>query len=1085
MAVNELDAKTRAVEKMKAEPGKEMATYQAAENQLLAIRAEQKQNLALARQESVANQQQNAMMGQAAELAASSGGGGEAVQAPVNAATQNVLAKYGAGPTISKSTQRTTQQVTKQNITINNYNTTTNNTTNNVPNTGPVQGRPVVVNRDNTGRFKVWVKNALDRQNEQAAIRDREYQRRENVLTRSANKMTRKLEAISTSISKNLDPRRQATTFGEQVKKILKLIGIGIIAANWPTVMDILGNIEDKVKTFLEYVGITGRDERKKSGADTGIIRDLKYILLGENAKEFKGGLFGAIKEFFTGDNGLLNTIKKSFKLWMENRSKAIKAIKTPDFSIFSVGDSIKGLIDYLGQVFGAILEGPGGAITKAAEKTREEGTREMTTNKDIYHKKSGMKIGKQHVSYGDAAGTIYDVDSADAKYHVMKEDLKEDGSLKNNLGASLRQSAYLANNFSGGKATGGKINVSGILEGLGRLEKTAKESKDKTTLVDPKFIKALEKLGVNIESLNLKGKLKEYGYITRKKTEDEKAEEFAQNSGLANAFGWASGITAGTLAAFFASGGGINAAGSVAAGAYTGDKIKKLAEQWAQSKASEDYVFSLAPRGKYKDEQYAKLKQEAGEKRFFNYYELTSEDMQEIKSQLGKLTGRNEEFSYDAEDVATTRAMADLLIKKAGPNAQLSDSYTSNIQELAKLEGEYDEYKASQKEIWDNSVVSGMGSRAGEVGGKLLKGATTGYTESIGGDDDESSAPVTTKFKETTGKIGEHIETTIDKIKQKDSWDINKAVDTIKKNAKDESQGECLRYTANAINSGFGEEKPLSSYHTGSDPNMGKITSARYSGLALEALGFNRIPNDSVLKKGDIHVFQPSKSWIAEGHPHGHIEMFDGSKWYSDFAQKTSGVNWGHYSDMATYRWGATDGDIIDETAPLSPGNFESPTGIITSQEALAQNTTPIGDGTSHTPQNDAWAKANNMIWDEEEGRYIPNFGLDEVTVTPTSTTINTPLLAGDTGFTTSDIAKSTQTVETGNNSQGIENRLDVLIQATQNIEGISSLTAEATARNVDATTELAAVTAAKGNTPPPMSSSSPYTSGIPSGQV
>ena len=503
MAVNELDAKTRAVEKMKAEPGKEMAAYQAAENQLLAIRAEQKQNLALARQEGAAALAQNATIGQAAELAASSGGGGT-VQAPVNAATQNVLAKYGAGPTITKSTQRTTQQVTKQNVTINNYNTTTNNTTNNVPNTGPVQGRPVVVNRDDTGRFKVWVSNALARQNEQAAIRDKEYQRRESALTRSANKMTRKLEAISMDLSKKLDPRRQATTLGEQLKRVLKLIGIGVLAANWPKVLDIIGNIEGKFRTFLEYVGITGREERKKTGEETGLVKDIKYLLLGEQAKDFKGGLVDAIKQFFTGEGGLLDTVKKSFRLWLENRSKAIKAINPPNVSLFSIGDSIKGLMNYLKQVIGVLLEGPGGALKQAAQQTREEGTEKMTTEKDIYHKKSGYKVNGKHVSYGDAAFVKNDVDAAGAHYHVMKEDLTEKGQLKNNMGASLRQSAYLADNFTGGKATGGKINVSGILEGLSRIEKAAGSSKDKTTLVDKKFLKALENIGVDVKKIGV-----------------------------------------------------------------------------------------------------------------------------------------------------------------------------------------------------------------------------------------------------------------------------------------------------------------------------------------------------------------------------------------------------------------------------------------------------------------------------------------------------------------------------------------------------------------------------------------------------
>jgi len=65
-----IDARTRAVDKMKADPGKEMAAYQAAENQLLAIQAEQKQNLAMARAQSAATIQQNNTIAQAAEVAA-------------------------------------------------------------------------------------------------------------------------------------------------------------------------------------------------------------------------------------------------------------------------------------------------------------------------------------------------------------------------------------------------------------------------------------------------------------------------------------------------------------------------------------------------------------------------------------------------------------------------------------------------------------------------------------------------------------------------------------------------------------------------------------------------------------------------------------------------------------------------------------------------------------------------------------------------------------------------------------------------------------------------------------------------------
>lgn len=1025
MAVNELDAKTRAVEKMKAEPGKEVAAYQAAENQLLAIRAEQKQNLALARQEGAAAIQQNAMMGQVGELVASSGGGAVR-QAPVNAATQNVLAKYGAGPTISKSTQRSTQQITKQNITINNYNTTTNNTTNNVPNTGPVQGRPVVVNRDDTGRFKVWVSNALARQNEQAAIRDKEYQRRESALTRSANKMTRKLEAISSNISKNLDPRRQATTFGEQIKRILKLIGIGVIAANWPKVLDILGNIEKKTRTFLEYVGITGRKERKRTGQETGLVKDIKYLLLGENADKIKGGLFGAIREFFTGEKGLLNTVKKSFKLWLENRGKAIKAIDPPDTSFLHPSESIKNLMEYLKQVFGVILGGPGSALKQVASQAREEGANEMTADNNIYHKKSGYKTKSgKHISYGDAASAIHDVDSANAKYHVMQEDIKDDGSLKNNLGASLRQSAYLANNFSGGKLTGGKINVTGILEGLSRLEKTASESKEKTTLVDPKFIKALEKIGVNIEALKLNGKLKEYGYVTRKKTDDEKAEEFAQNSGLAKAVGWTSGITASALTTFLS--GGINPMGGVAAGVYTGDQIKKLSEQWAQSKTSEDLVFQLRPKGLYEDNKYYSLSQESGKKKYFKYYELTDEDMKEIKSQLGKLTGRNEDFSYNAEDIASTTAMADLLLKKAGPDAKLSDSFSKNIQELTELEKENAEYEAEQKKVWDESVVSGIGERAKELAQEAKEFTTTGYTDSIGGDSDG---------EETTGDVED-----VKSIKKKDSWDVDKAIDTVKKNALSKSSRHCLRHVGNAISAGFGKETPIGSYEgTKNDPNF-RVVSAKDSGASLLALGFSKIPNDSGLQRGDIRVYQAGGvDKKGNSHPDGHIEMFDGSDWFSDFKQANTGAKWGYYPSYATYRWknDEYDGDLIDETTTVAPVETAS------QGTALAQQSVP---------------ELPEQVCSDEFNSYMPSNYLDH-SITPTSTTINTPVLA-ENSYSLEQAAKQVAAGTAENRSRENSNGL-VLVEKMDELKEAVMLGAEASARNVDATTEVAATVAA-----------------------
>ena len=53
--------------------------------------------------------------------------------------------------------------------------------------------------------------------------------------------------------------------------------------------------------------------------------------------------------------------------------------------------------------------------------------------------------------------------------------------------------------------------------------------------------------------------------------------------------------------------------------------------------------------------------------------------------------------------------------------------------------------------------------------------------------------------------------------------------------------------------------------------------------GPFLSKLGFSLIANTNyVPKKGDIRVFQP----YTGGDPVGHVDMFDGSQWVSDFKE-------------------------------------------------------------------------------------------------------------------------------------------------------------------------------------------------------
>ena len=977
MAVNELDARTRAVEKMKADQGKEVEAYNAAENQLLAIRNEQKQNIAAARLEAAAAQQQNATVAQAAELVGSSSGA--TVQAPVNAATQGVLGKYGLrGPTVTKtaSTQKSanTQQITKQNIVINNYNTTNNstvnNTTTNVPNTGPVQGRPVVVNRDDTGRFKVWVNNVIARQNEQAAIRDREYQRRESELSRSANKMTRKLEAVSSTISRSLDPRRINNSTQSQLKTMFRLMGLGVIVAKWPVLIHTIQSIEHVISKGLKYLGLKDHED----GEETGLLRDLKYIFLGKSrADNFEGGFIDLLKEFFTRDGGVIDTFKKKISLWMEYTGKAISAIRPPETSILHPVDSMKNIALYLGQVISTIFQGPGGALKNAAKVARAEGTEKMTNESELIHKTKGKAQGGGTISYGDAISVVNDADvGTSGKYKVQREDLTDKGELVNNLGASLRQSAYIGQNLLVGTGTGvgnekAGINVSGILEGLDRLNKTA--AKNKTAIVDPKFIEALEKLGVGIKE-RVKGKAKEYGYVALKKTDDEKAQESAQNKGLANAVGAVSGTAAGISASMLTA--AFGNIGALATGALTAEKVSELATEWTQKLASSEYTYRLVPKGRYEDKSYLKFNDPLTneEKRYEYYYELSKEDMDYIKTKLGELTGRGEEFSYDAADVESTKAMANYVLKM-NPDRALDGSYVTNMQKIAEVEGEYSNYLAEQKAIDEQSMMNGALSRAGEVV-KEIKGEIK--EEMVSLEDDENTldgrpGDVVTPGQTTTlaSTVTPEASTA---VTEQVTWDVDKAIQTVQNNAGNASKKKCLRYVANAIDSGFGVNWGINNALSAvKDSNFVGVhlSEAKYTGPQLLGLGFKKIDNNTPWQKGDIHVYQPKNKEKA-----GHIEIFDGTKWVSDFNQKNPGFKWGTYSAMDTYRWkGLLNGEIINNDLLIANSDEHPSDGV---EQDGTTGLLAISSTTSAGLNGQTMPEVEGMYWDQALQSYVLN---------------------------------------------------------------------------------------------------------------
>lgn len=313
------DKQTRKIAEKRVEKGKEFEGYQEAQNQLLAIQAEQKQNLALQANEAATMSAQNQTLGQAAEIMA------------VDESTQNILSGYGLNqPRVIRNSD--VQKQGPNNITINN--TTINNTS------GPVQGREISIRppENNQGRFKAWLTNVFARQDAEWQKRNQEYIRRESSLTRNANKMMRKIEGLGKEIGSVMDPRKIANTQRNQIKTLLTIIGLPLLAKYLPKVFEKINGIEKSVtgwfKDFKENAGDKIKDLFGIKG-DKGIFESLLSSLHNQN------------------ENGVLDIILKKINEWLTERIDLANKISPIDVELLHPGESLKSFADWLSIVLG------------------------------------------------------------------------------------------------------------------------------------------------------------------------------------------------------------------------------------------------------------------------------------------------------------------------------------------------------------------------------------------------------------------------------------------------------------------------------------------------------------------------------------------------------------------------------------------------------------------------------------------------------------------------------------------------------------------------------------------------------------
>lgn len=107
-------------------------------------------------------------------------------------------------------------------------------------------------------------------------------------------------------------------------------------------------------------------------------------------------------------------------------------------------------------------------------------------------------------------------------------------------------------------------------------------------------------------------------------------------------------------------------------------------------------------------------------------------------------------------------------------------------------------------------------------------------------------------------------------------------------------SSGRCARYVRTALQAAGYDFKPNPSAYQYA--TRGTLSSA----------GFTKISNDTQPQVGDVVVYDRSSK-----HPHGHIQIFDGSNWISDFRQSSISPYSGAYS-YTTWR----DSQYVDDAS-------------------------------------------------------------------------------------------------------------------------------------------------------------------------
>lgn len=922
-SINNIENNARKLSSSEIEDGKQMEVFNKAQNQLLNIQAERKNNIQQARLQLMSEEQNNRNISQLSEIVTQQSRPVVVRQPGINPHTQAILNKYGYGKTGTITTRSQSKQVTPQNIVINNN--TENKTTNNVS-VPPQSPAPIVQSQssDNSGKFKAWLNNEFSRQKEQASIREREFNRREWSLSRSTSKLMDFMGDVGKSISENLNPKRIGSIFNTEMKSISFILGLQYLAVNWKKLLKGVNKVEGWLRSTAKYFGIG----EKGGVVNSDFVKSVK-VFLGGNTEQSLVDVFGGL--FSSGIDLLMKRLELFFKL----RGEAVKAVKFPTINSTEPLELIKQLGLYLGDILSVLVGGKDSLLKSVSNSLSRESVNHYIKegkwqNKDAFSETKGFN---DNTSYGDAVISL----GARKQNYLSEKDLNSDGTLSNNGVSTIKQSYAIGSMLSDTKSV--SSNSLGIIGGFYRLNESVNRTGSALVPLDF-FNTQLSPLGIDFNDISKNIKKRRFKYVSvPKEIADEiyeganvphEAITAAVNQGIKNETGvstidtvsrvGAGALAGATIGSFVPIiGTGIGAGVGAAAGLVADYILKNpfvqglIASGNAKVKKglSKDNKLILVPEeapGEAEEVPVYSDKWENKKEKIFEFYELSPEDMNKIKGKIGEKLNLKDKFEFGFDNAESVKAFDKYITsvrKKVLEDASKDksiDSYTrnyisSNLEnfksdlDYEKHYGLFENFSQREKELYDqyeretkdNQFKKALDNTANAANNALNAvneffsgdaAANEEGDEGLGSDrnissitrDEVSKINVPTELKKTSAMVGKRL---VDYMK---SFMGKLKYSQVGPRDPKEGSADCSSTVRHAMID-----------IAGIDP--GKYTEAQIinpSGVMVDGgdvdLDGNGVgvPNESNLQPGDLMFFKsPKKNNRFYGV--GHVEMYIG----------------------------------------------------------------------------------------------------------------------------------------------------------------------------------------------------------------